>query len=101
MNRLKVYQQLQRIKQHIWARWSKEYVSELQQRCKWKSTQSQLQEGSLVLVKDDNQPPMCWRLGRVTSLYPGSDGVNRVASVKTQSGLVKRSFAKLCPLPIS
>nr|CAI5828862.1 unnamed protein product [Callosobruchus analis] len=34
VNRLDVYQHLQQLKQHIWSRWNKEYVTELQQRCK-------------------------------------------------------------------
>nr|CAI5830786.1 unnamed protein product [Callosobruchus analis] len=88
------------IKQHIWQRWCKEYVSELQQRIKWKRTQGSLQQGALVLIKEDNVPPMNWKLGRVVNLHQGKDGVNRVATVNTQSGLLKRSFAKLCPLPI-
>nr|CAI5859571.1 unnamed protein product [Callosobruchus analis] len=89
------------LKQHIWSRWNKEYVTELQQRCKWKSTQGELKEGDMVIIKEDNLPPLKWKLGRVTSLHSGSDGVNRVATVKTQNGFVKRAFAKLCPLPVN
>nr|CAI5852458.1 unnamed protein product [Callosobruchus analis] len=89
-----------KIKQHIWQRWCKEYVSELQQRTKWKRTQGSLQQGALVLIKEDNVPPMNWQLGRVVNLHQGKDAVIRVATVNTQSGLLKRSFAKLCPLPI-
>nr|CAI5843739.1 unnamed protein product [Callosobruchus analis] len=99
-NRLTVYRHLQQIKQHIWQRWCKEYVSELQQRTKWKRTQGSLQQGALVLIKEDNVPPMNWQLGRVVNLHQGKDAVIRVATVNTQSGLLKRSFAKLCPLPI-
>ncbi|XP_066152747.1 uncharacterized protein [Euwallacea fornicatus] len=76
-----------------------EYISELQQRVKWKRRQQDVQEGALVLVKDDNLPPSKWRLGRVVAVHPGQDGVNRVATLRTSSGLVKRSFSKICPLP--
>nr|CAI5860260.1 unnamed protein product [Callosobruchus analis] len=101
VNRLDVYQHLQQLKQHIWSRWNKEYVTELQQRCKWKSTQGELKEGDMVIIKEDNLPPLKWKLGRVTSLHSGSDGVNRVATVKTQNGFVKRALAKLCPLSVN
>ncbi|XP_066260433.1 uncharacterized protein [Euwallacea similis] len=57
-NRLSLYQHLQQLRQHIWSRWSKEYVVELQQRIKWRQNYDNLTEGSLVLVKDDNAPPM-------------------------------------------
>ncbi|XP_066157588.1 uncharacterized protein [Euwallacea fornicatus] len=98
-NRLSVFQRIQQIKQHLWTRWSKEYVSELQQRVKWKARQQDVQEGVLVLVKEDNLPPSKWRMGRVVAVHPGQDGVNRVATLRTSSGLVKRSFSKICPLP--
>nr|CAH7734064.1 unnamed protein product [Callosobruchus chinensis] len=101
LNRLDIYQHLQQMKQHIWSRWSKGYVTELQQRCKWKSTQGELKEGDMVIIKEDNLPPFKWKLGRVTSLHSGSDGVNRVATVKTLNGFVKRAFTKLCPLPLN
>lgn len=100
-NRLSLFQHIQQLKQHFWERWSKEFVSELQQRVKWKRTQSQLQENSLVLIKEDNQPPMQWKLGRVTQIHPGRDGIPRVASIRTAGGMVKRAFSKICPLPVN
>ncbi|XP_066255904.1 uncharacterized protein [Euwallacea similis] len=99
-NRLSVFQRIQLIKQHFWKRWSKEYISELQQRVKWKTQQQDVQEGVLVLVKEDNFPPLKWRMGRIVAVHLGRDGVNRVATIRTSSGLVKRSFSKICPLPV-
>lgn len=98
--RLSRYQRLQQLQQHFWQRWSKEYVSELQNRTKWRANQQGLKIGSLVIIKEDNVPPLRWQLGRIISLYPGPDGIARVASVKTTRGVVKRSFSKICPLPI-
>lgn len=100
-NRLSIYQRLQQLKQHIWKRWSKEYVSELQQRTKWKHNNDSLSEGSIVLIKNDSAPPMAWKLGRVLSVFPGKDNVARVANLKTDAGILKRSFTKICPLPIN
>lgn len=98
--RLSMYQRIQQVKQHFWSRWSKEYVSELQQRVKWKQTQSDIKVGTLVLIKEDNMPSMKWKLGRIISVYPGKDNVNRVAEIKTMSGNIRRTFSKICPLPI-
>lgn len=99
-SRLSIFQKVQKMHQHLWKRWNKEYVSELQQRSKWRINISQLAADALVLIKEDNTPPLRWKLGRVVELHPGNDGVNRVASVRTSNGIVKRSFAKLCPLPM-
>lgn len=99
-NRLSSYQRLQQLNQHFWERWSKEFISETQQRVKWKSTQQSLKTGTLVVIKEDNQPPLVWKLGRIESLHPGKDGVSRVATVRTSTGLTKRAFSKICPLPV-
>lgn len=99
-SRLSNYQRIQQIKQHFWERWSKEYISELQQRTKWKTNYDSLKDGTLVLVKEDNQPPSSWRMGRIIRVHTGGDGVNRVATIRTGNGVIKRAFPKICPLPI-
>ncbi|XP_041980797.1 uncharacterized protein LOC121734329 [Aricia agestis] len=98
-NHLQRYARLEQIRQHFWQRWQKEYVSELQQRCKWKTDCSTLQEGDLVLLMEDNLPPLSWKLARVLRLFPGSDAVSRVAELRTSTGATyRRPLAKLCPL---
>lgn len=99
-NRLNHYQQLQRMVEHFWARWSAEYLTSLQQRSKWKSVQqSNLVVGSMVILKEDNVPPIAWKTGRIVELFPAKDGQIRVVSVKTASGIVKRATTKICVLP--
>ncbi|XP_049886870.1 uncharacterized protein LOC126381440 [Pectinophora gossypiella] len=99
-NRLTRFQQIEKLRQHFWCRWSKEYVSELQLRSKWRTNTDALKMNSLVLLKEDNLPPLKWRLGRVVAVFPGTDGIKRVADIKTSSGIVRRSFSKICPLPV-
>lgn len=94
------YQRVEQIRQHFWNRWSKEYVSEMQTRTKWKSNHSDLKLNTLVVIKDTNSPPLKWTLGRVTSVLPGQDGVSRVAEIRTATGTIKRAFSKICPLPV-
>ncbi|XP_039759903.1 uncharacterized protein LOC120633641 [Pararge aegeria] len=101
INRLDRYERIEKLKQHFWTRFSTEYISLLQQRSKWRSSSSSLQLGSMVLVKEKNQPPLLWQLGRVVKLHPGKDGVNRVADIKTRKGIIQRAFNNICPLPIS
>lgn len=101
-NRLNKFQHIQRLLQHFWKRWSKEYVSEMQIRTKWKKNMINiLKVGTLVLIREDNTPPHQWRLGRVTELHPGEDSIVRVVSIKTSNGAVlKRAVTKLCALPL-
>nr|XP_034835271.1 uncharacterized protein LOC117991775 [Maniola hyperantus] len=58
-NRLRRYERLEQIRQHFWQRWQKEYIAELQQRSKWKTYSAKLKEGDLVLLIEDNLPPLC------------------------------------------
>lgn len=102
INRLTRYQLTQKLSQHMWERWNKEYISELQKRTKWVSSQGDtVTENRLVVIKEDNLPPMRWKLGRVSEVVCGRDGVARVFKIKTSSGVITRSFSKICPLPIN
>ncbi|XP_045451260.1 uncharacterized protein LOC123660203 [Melitaea cinxia] len=96
--RLTRYQRVEQMRQHFWSRWMKEYVGELQIRNKWKSEIDDLKPNTLVVIKDDNLPPLKWQLGRVTRTIPGKDNITRVAEIRTNTGLIRRSCTKICPL---
>ncbi|XP_026332427.1 uncharacterized protein LOC113239588 [Hyposmocoma kahamanoa] len=93
------FSRLEQVRQHFWVRWQKEYISELQLRTKWRTNKSNLNVGDLVLLQEDFVPPLSWRLGRVMRLFPGSDGVSRVADINTTRGCIRRPLVRLCPLP--
>nr|CAH7737509.1 unnamed protein product [Callosobruchus chinensis] len=86
--------------QHLWSRWSPEYIHELQVRKKWKRECHNLQKGSLVLIKEKNQPPLCWALGRVIEVHFGKDNVPRVVTLRTTKGTIRRAAVK-SPLPLA
>lgn len=98
-NHLTRYQRIEQLRQHFWSRWSKEYIAELQQRVKWRTTKNSLKVDTLVVVKEDNLPPLKWKLGRIVAIHPGSDGIVRVADIRTSGGVIRRAFSKICPLP--
>lgn len=101
VNRLSRWQHLQAMQQHFWRRWSKEYLGHLQERTKWKANRGQqLEPGTLVIMRDDNSPPLHWPMGRIEATHPGIDGIVRVATVRTARGTFKRPASKLSPLPI-
>ena len=99
-NRLARWQSIQQMVQYFWKRWSSEYITRLQQRPKWWKSSESIKPGSLVIIKEDNLPPLQWRLGRVTEIHPGADGHVRTVTVQTSQGIYKRPIVKLCLLPI-
>ncbi|XP_054711084.1 uncharacterized protein LOC129220679 [Uloborus diversus] len=89
----------QQIFQSFWKRWLNEYVSALQQRSKWVREQPNIKVNDLVLIKEDNVPPLRWRLGRVMEVFPGSDQNVRVVNIKTDTGFFRRPIYKVAVLP--
>lgn len=85
--------------QSYWKRWRLEYLHTLQVRQKWCKPSNPVKIGTIVLVHQDSSPPLRWPLGVIEEIYPGKDGVTRVALVKTKAGSFKRPVNKLCPLP--
>ncbi|XP_062703843.1 uncharacterized protein LOC134286271 [Aedes albopictus] len=85
--RLSRWQRVQSYSQQIWKRWSTDYLSTLQSRNKWTRQRNNLSVGTMVLLKEDNIPPLKWRLGRVTEIHPGPDGNTRVVTVRTKDDL--------------
>ncbi|XP_029162186.1 uncharacterized protein LOC114933775 [Nylanderia fulva] len=79
---------------------SSEYLGSLQERSKWKQNSGiQLRVNQLVLVKQQNLPPLQWAIGRVLEIHPGSDNVVRTATIKTTKGTYVRPLSKLAILP--
>lgn len=100
VNRLQNYQRILQIKQHFWERWSKEYVTNLQYRTKWKTNIPNCHKDQLVIIKEENLPPLKWKLGRIVDMHPGPDGIIRVITIKTSAGTIKRPVLKVCVLPL-
>lgn len=86
--------------QEVCHRYKTEYLHRLQQRPKWLKPSENVRVGQLFLIKDDNRKINHWALGRVIETHPGSDGLVRVVTLKTQSGQMKRPVHKLSPLPV-
>ncbi|XP_025406837.1 uncharacterized protein LOC112680837 [Sipha flava] len=99
MNIINRWKLLDQCHQAFWRRWSSEYLTTLQARSKWTSSVPTLRIDDMVIVVDNSSSPLQWRLGRVTALMPGADGVVRVARVLTKHGEVIRPVVKLVILP--
>ena len=82
----------------FWKKWSVEYLSSLQQRNKWRTENVQPAVDDIVIIKEDNTPPMCWPLARIIQTFNGNDNIIRVVQVKTQTGVYIRPVSRLIPL---
>ena len=98
-NSLSRWQLQQQQLQHFWQRWSAEYLHSLQQRHRWQKATPNFQAGDLILLKEDNTPPLQWPTAIVQEVHPGKDGVTRVVTLRTPKGVFKRPTSKICPLP--
>ena len=113
-NRLTNWQKLNKMVQSFWNRYHKEYLNTLQQRHKWKSPTDNLNLGDIVLIYEENTPTNKWPIGRIVTLYPGTDGIVRAAEVRTlkedsnktkdtvfQYKTFTGAITKLCKLPVN
>ncbi|XP_055633682.1 uncharacterized protein LOC129774019 [Toxorhynchites rutilus septentrionalis] len=98
-NRLHHWQLIQQRLQHFWKRWQGEYLCQLQGRSKRWKPPIPIQTGKLVIIKEDNLPPLRWKMGRIEEIHPGSDGIVRVVTLKTATGSLRRPIEKICFLP--
>ncbi|XP_026471394.1 uncharacterized protein LOC113375674 [Ctenocephalides felis] len=96
---IKLHQQMASMRNQFWAIWSKQYLSNLQKRAKWSQPQPNINIDDIVLLKEDNVPPLQWPIARVVDTKPGKDGKVRVVSIKTSSGVYTRPITKIVPLP--
>lgn len=99
-NRVKRWQLIQRMEQLFWETWQADYIQGLQRRNKWRTERPNLQVDQLVLIREENLPPTQWRMGRVSKIHPGKDGLVRSATIRTATTELKRPLAKLCILPL-
>lgn len=92
---------LTQMRSSFWHRWRQQYLHHLQQLPKWRQQKQNLEVGTLVLLRDDLQPPAKWPMGRIEALHPGKDGQVRMVTLRTASGTLIRPIVKVCPLPVA
>lgn len=79
----------------FWSRWQREYLTTLQQRCKWQQPDRNLVIGDVVLIKEDNVARNMWSMGIVVATEPDSKGLVRAVTVKTKTSSLRRPSNKL------
>ncbi|UYV76242.1 hypothetical protein LAZ67_13003148 [Cordylochernes scorpioides] len=93
------FRKLQQIKKELKERFHKEYLAMLVQ--KGNETEGRrFLPGEVVLIGRDDQKRIFWPLGRILELYPGKDGRERVARVRTATGEFVRPLKRLFSLEL-
>lgn len=101
ISNLQRWQRITAVKAHFWRRWHYEYLTNLQSNYKWQRPCKNIKVDDMVLVHEDNLPPMKWVTGRIINIVTGSDGHTRVADIKTPTTTLRRPISKLALLPIN
>ena len=86
-----------KILNHLWKRWSMEYLTFLRHRIKTVHKGSWPKVGDVVLVHDEG-PRLYWKLARIIEPIKGNDGIVRVAKIKMSGNVTTRPIVKLYPL---
>jgi hypothetical protein len=73
----KRWRRVQHLANAFWERWKKEFVTKLQERKKWTQKRRNLEIGDVVLLMNESLPRCQWKLGRITEVFPGKDGLVR------------------------
>ena len=59
------YKLLKRINEKIWISWKRDYLTEMQIHKRWVKNGPELVVGDLVLLAEDNEAPLQWKLARI------------------------------------
>lgn len=96
----KEWERIQDLKNRIQSRFRREYIGHLveHKKCNQSST---INIGDIVLVEDGNKKRYLWPMGRILEVMTSSDGIARVARIKTKNGCINRPLQRLYPLEMS
>ena len=75
---------LKQCKDALWRRWRNEYMRALRERhdLRHHGKTAKIQQGDVVLIKGDEKNRGKWKIGVVTKLIPGRDGVVRAVELR-------------------
>lgn len=90
------WKRVQILAENFWKRWPKEYIQTLQKRRKWEKDIRNLEDGDVVLMKDNNFPRNNWPLGVIVNAKSDDD---RVCKAKVR--VIRDGTAKEFIRPIS
>ncbi|XP_063838164.1 uncharacterized protein LOC135087291 [Ostrinia nubilalis] len=88
----------QRLTDHFWQRWLKEYLPTLMPRKIAGRETEDPQVGDVVLIVDTTLPRNTWPREEVLRVYPGPDGRVRILNVRTPGGVLRQPTRRVVVL---
>ena len=89
------WRQVQHLSNVFWQKWSREYLTLLQERQKWLHPQRNVCVDDIVLVVDSTAPRSSWLMGKVESCFLDRNGMVHNIVVRTQTSTLTRPISKL------
>ncbi|XP_069109978.1 uncharacterized protein [Argopecten irradians] len=88
------WKHVQVLAEQFWSRWRKEFLPVLQARRKWNHESRNLEEGDVVLMKDEQTARNDWPLGVITRTFPSEDGLVRKVEIQISREGKKSTFVR-------
>ncbi|KAL0162345.1 hypothetical protein M9458_041741, partial [Cirrhinus mrigala] len=88
------WKQVQGLAEMFWNEWKHEYLKTLQLRHKWQGKRPNLQEGDIVLLKDNQAKRNQWPMGLISKTLPGEDGLVRKVQVEIVKDGTRKAFSR-------
>ena len=94
---------LQRCKEHMWNRWTTEYLRGLRERhdLTHDEQSNNINVGDVMLIKGEQRNRAKWKIGIVSKLISGKDGVVRGAVLKSGRDTLERAVQHLYPMELN
>ena len=94
---------LKRYKEAVWKHWTGEYVRSLRERhtIKHSGEERHLNVDEVLLIKSEDKNRGKWKIGVVTDLIKGRDGIVRAAKLRVGASCIERAVRHLFPLELS
>lgn len=83
----------------FWTQFLRHYLPTLQTQSKWQSDTSPVKLDTVVMIVDPQLPRALWPVGKISKVFPGSDGLIRTAEVRVKDRKYVRSVSLLIRLP--
>ncbi|XP_049918800.1 uncharacterized protein LOC126401515 [Epinephelus moara] len=88
------WRQVQHLANVFWDKWRRQFLSTLQPRRKWQSSQPNVSPGTVVVLKDIQSPRHEWPLGLVTKVFPSTDGKVWTVEIKVAGSHGTKIFTR-------
>ena len=75
------WKRVQLFAEEFWKKWKVEYLTNIMKRQKWTTREENLKPGDIVLLVENEKPRNLWRIGSISEIFPGEDGLVRNVSI--------------------